>query len=214
MTSPVSTSGGGRIVLSLCDRTGNMVRPWADAGYECVCVDMQHNGVSREGRITRVGANVLDYLPPRGEYRIAFAMPPCTDLANSGNRWKADKGLAALADAIRVVARCRDVLEWTGAPYWLENPVGSLSTYWRKPDHTFHPWHYGEPEQKLTCCWTGNGFVMPPKLVTVKPDNVHQSVWLAPPTADRGDIRSITPEAFAQAVFDANENTTRLFATA
>ncbi|WP_036291798.1 hypothetical protein [Methylosinus sp. PW1] len=29
-------------VLSLCDRTGNMAKPWADAGFECFCVDLQH----------------------------------------------------------------------------------------------------------------------------------------------------------------------------
>jgi hypothetical protein len=27
-------------VLSLCDRTGNMVRPWAEAGFECFCADL------------------------------------------------------------------------------------------------------------------------------------------------------------------------------
>jgi len=30
------------IVLSLCDRTGNMVKPWAEAGTQCVIVDIQH----------------------------------------------------------------------------------------------------------------------------------------------------------------------------
>ncbi len=31
------------VIISLCDRTGNMVRPWADAGWECWCVDVQHS---------------------------------------------------------------------------------------------------------------------------------------------------------------------------
>jgi len=29
-------------VLSLCDRTGNVVRPWAEAGFEFFCVDVRH----------------------------------------------------------------------------------------------------------------------------------------------------------------------------
>ncbi|MCO2667129.1 hypothetical protein FA313_33795, partial [Pseudomonas aeruginosa] len=28
----------------LFDRTGNMARPWADAGYRCICFDVQHVG--------------------------------------------------------------------------------------------------------------------------------------------------------------------------
>lgn len=45
---------------------------------------------------------------------------------------------------------------------------------------------------------------MPEKIVSVKPAGVRQSVWLCPPSEDRGDIRSVTPEGFARAVFQAN----------
>ena len=130
-------------------------RPWAEAGFDCVCVDLQHEGMRTDGRITYVEADIKRYLPPRCDYQIVFAFPPCTDLANSGNRWKADKGLDALGDAINTVAACRRICEWSDAPYMLENPVGSLSTYWREPDYACHPWHFGKLEQKLTCLWTG-----------------------------------------------------------
>lgn len=144
------------IVLSLCDRTGVMVEPWLEAGYECWIVDTQHlEGEHRTGRLMKVGADVRTWLPPRRNYAAAFAFPPCTDLANSGNRWKASKGLHRLSDALGLVEACRRILEWSGAPWCLENPVGSISTYWRKPDYTFHPWHFGDNEQKLTCLWTG-----------------------------------------------------------
>lgn len=32
-------------VLSLCDRTGTMARLWAEAGFECICADIQHDGI-------------------------------------------------------------------------------------------------------------------------------------------------------------------------
>ena len=52
-------------VLSLCDRTGNMVRPWADAGFECFCVDIEHKaGEETRDGITWIGTNVRDWLPP------------------------------------------------------------------------------------------------------------------------------------------------------
>lgn len=193
------------IVLSLCDKTGVMVDPWLSAGYECWIVDRQHpDGERRDGQLVRVGADVLTWLPPRRDYHAAFAFPPCTDLANSGNRWKSAKGLRRLSEALSLVDACRRILEWTDAPWALENPVGSISTYWRKPDYTFHPWHYGELEQKLTCLWTGNGFVMPPYAVTQKPAGVKQSVWLMAPSDERADLRSVTPRGFAEAVYLAN----------
>src|ERR1700730_4053384 len=43
-------SAGKGSVLSLCDRTGNMVKPWASAGFECFCVDLRHaQGEQRDG---------------------------------------------------------------------------------------------------------------------------------------------------------------------
>ena len=80
------------IVLSLCDRTDNMVRPWLDAGHECWIVDVQHPpGVEirdypDSGRLVTVGADVLTWLPPRRDYLFVAAFPPCTDLAVSGAR--------------------------------------------------------------------------------------------------------------------------------
>lgn len=195
-----------RIVLSLCDRTGVMVQPWLDAGYQAVIVDVQHQpGVQRDGGLTQVGADVRRWVPSFTP-AIVFAFPPCTHLANSGNRHKAGKGLRALIEALELVEACRSICEGSGAPWMLENPVGSLSTYWRKPDFTFHPWEYGiPPERKRTCIWAGNNFIVPARSVTTEPVDVQQSVWLMAPSADRGDKRSVTPAGWARAVFTANE---------
>lgn len=192
------------IVLSLCDRTGNMVRPWADAGHECWCVDIQHRGIEVRDGIRFIGCDVRRFLPPR-DIRICFAFPPCTNLAVSGARWFKEKGLYGLADGLDLVARCAEICEWSDAPWMLENPVGTLSTYWRKPDYSFQPWNFGAMESKKTCLWTGGGFVMPEYSVAVQPEGVQQSCWKAPPSDDRGDIRSVTCLEFAQAVFEANQ---------
>ena len=193
------------VVLSLCDLTGVMVEPWLESGYECWIVDRQHpKGEHRDGRLVRVGVDVLTWLPPRRHYAAAFAFPSCTNLAVSGARWFQEKGIGGLVEGLALVERCRLILDWTDAPWCLENPVSVISSYWRKPDHLFQPWHYGDLESKKTCLWTGNGFVMPPPLVTVKPVGVKESVWKMAPADDRGDRRSITPKGFARAVFAAN----------
>jgi hypothetical protein len=198
------------IVLSLCDRTAHMVRPWAAAGFRCVAVDLRHEaGVTIRDGVEFVGADVTRYLPPRGDYAACFAFPPCTDLAVSGARWFAGKGLGALHQAVGLVEACRRICEWTGAPWMLENPVSTLSTYWRRPDHTFDPCDYGgyltppgDAYTKKTCLWTGGGFVMPEtrRVEPVRGSAMH----LLPPSADRADLRSATPCGFARAVFEAN----------
>jgi hypothetical protein len=190
------------VVLSLCDRTGVMVQPWLNAGYECWIVDVQHpRGTTQDGKLFRIGTDVRNWIPGVRS-AIAFAFPPCTHLAVSGARWFEDKGLESLHEAIGLVVACKRICETSGAPWMLENPVGTLSSYWRKPDYTFQPWQYGDTYTKQTCLWTGNGFVMPPKIPAAAPHR--NDIWRMPPSADRGDLRSATPYGFALAVHESN----------
>jgi hypothetical protein len=198
-----------RIVLSLCDKTGNMVEPWLAAGYEAITVDLQEAETANKARHHFV-ADVRTWRYPMrfGQPAIVFAFPPCTNLAASGARWFKDKGLRGLIDGLELVDACRQLCEASGAPWMLENPVGTLATYWRKPDHSFHPCQFtafeaGDNYTKKTCLWTGGGFVMPDRaaLDLGEPDaRIHRRS----PGADRADFRSATPMGFARAVFKAN----------
>ena len=213
MIVPKSYKSKG-VVLSLCDYTGNMVAPWLEDGYECWIVDTRHEpGVHRQGRLVKVGADILTWMPPRHlDYRAVFAFPPCTHLAISGARWYKDKGLAKLIEGLTLVERTRVLCEWSGAPWMLENPVGQLSTYWRKPDFYFNPNEYAgwlgddsesEAFTKRTCIWSGGGFQEPVKKeVPIREGN--NPIHYAAPGPDRGDRRSATPRGFARAVFEAN----------
>jgi hypothetical protein len=200
------------LVISLCDRTGNMVRPWLEAGYTAVTYDLQPEANPHPLRV-HLQRNVLEIEP--GSFHeqrpaLVFAFPPCTDLAGSGARWYREKGLGKLIDALQVVEACRSICDASGAPWMLENPVGVLTKFWRQPDHAFHPVHYRgyapEPERddytKKTHLWTGGGFVMPDR----KPGEptLGSMMWRLPPSPDRADLRSATPLGFAYAVFEAN----------
>ncbi len=35
----------------------------------------------------------------------------------------------------------------------IENPVGKMSTFYRKPDQIIQPYHFGDPYEKKTCLW-------------------------------------------------------------
>jgi len=199
-----------RAALFLFNKTPAMPQPWADAGYLCYCVDIQHpKGERREGNIVWVGADVHRYMPPMRRFDFGFAFPPCTDVAVSGARWFKGKGLYALADAIALFARSAEIMEALEAGYGIENPVSTVASYWRKPDYTFNPCDYagypgGENDRytKKTCLWTGGGFVMPEprRLDPVDGSRMH----LLPPSDERANLRSATPAGFARAVFEAN----------
>ncbi len=202
------------VFLSLFDKTGNMAKPWVDAGYKAVLVDMQHPpGVTEEGPVTKVGADIRNgWIPPRDLIdRIAFvaAFPPCDHLAVSGARWFKGKGLRKLALSVDLFATAAELCEWLGVPYIIENPVSTISTYWRKADAVFHPHHFTllEPDDnytKATCLWTGGGFVMPQSCqdftLGAPDDRIHKCA----PGPERHNIRSATPMGFARAVFNVN----------
>lgn len=201
----------GPVMLSLFDKTTTMCQPWAEAGYACVAVDIQHpSGVNVEDNIWTVGADLRTFLPPLADYVFVAAFPPCTNLAISGARWFKDKGLRGLIDGLELVERAVEICEWTGAPWMVENPVSTISSYWRKPDYMFDPYEYGgydggqgDGYTKRTCLWTGGGFRMPERRPVELAEDANR-IHTAPPTADRGDVRSMTPTGFARAVFEAN----------
>lgn len=199
--------------IFLCDLTGNMAEPWALAGVECWCVDVQHSIRKDriEGRIHYVWGDVRSWCPPPGiDIVFAAAFPPCTDVSGSGARDWSKKGNYRLTDALELFTSCQMALSWSGAPFLIENPVGALSRHMGQPDHTFHPWEYAgwlddpqeENSSKRTCLWTGGGFIMPE--ARPAPGLHRQDVWLATPSDERANIRSATPRGFARAVFEAN----------
>ncbi len=191
-----------------------MVLPWLEAGYDAITVDVQE-GVNPHPRRTHLATDVRA-LDVEGQLVAVFAFPPCTHFAVSGARWFKDKGLDVLIEALEIVNACRKICEASGAPWMLENPVGTLSTiteaYWQAPSHSFDPCDYGDPYTKKTLLWTGGGFIMPPKIeggdLFDRPTRVAPTegskMHLLPPSADRADLRSETPMGFARAVFQAN----------
>lgn len=204
------------IVISLFDKTGIMVEPWLQNGYHCIIVDIQHkSGITIEDSgLIKIGTDLSKplYIPELNLDNIVFiaAFPPCTHLAVSGARWFKGKGLRALANSINLFANASEFCESTEAAYMIENPVSTISTYWRKPDYTFHPYMFtgfskSDNYTKKTCLWTGNGFTMPKEYKDEslgKPDN---RIHFASPGKDRADLRSATPLGFAKAVYEANK---------
>jgi len=127
--------------------------------------------------------------------------PMCTHLAVSGARWFKDKEIVQ-NEAIIFFFEC------VNAPIpkiCIENPIGIMSTLYRKPDQYIQPYEYGHPETKKTCLWL-KGL---PKLVET--NNVRDEMLLLPkkqqnrihymsPSDKRSSERSKTYTGWAEAM--------------
>ena len=210
-----------KFVLSLCDYTGNFVEPWIKNGYRALLIDILHPyGITYEDRITKFGYDIR--CGPQEIYdildgcKVVFtaAFPPCTDLAISGAKWfaeKAKKDPDFQQKAMDLVYRCHDIAEHFNAPYFIENPVGKISTFWRKPNYIFHPYYYtnyckADNYKKKTCLWTNDKFIMPPKYRDRSLGDPDDRIHKCPPSKNRGMIRSVTPLGFSRAVYHFNKD--------
>lgn len=87
-----------------------------------------------------------------GKWYLLIAFPPCTHLCSSGQHWfkrgfkdpvLRDEGANFFMEFVN--AECDRIA--------IENPVGIMSTRYRKPDQIINPYQFGHPEQKRTCLW-------------------------------------------------------------
>lgn len=208
------------IAISLFDLTGVMLEPWLDAGYECHIFDIQHKAGSFQRSddmwlhgydLTSLPLALLELL--KEDIVFVSCFPPCNHVSISGARWFKGKGLRALQQSVSFFATSSEFSELSGAKYCIENPMSTMSTYWRDPDSKFHPAHYSgyvgghEMYTKETWLWTGGGFEMPPKQMSNdlfdEPDETY--IHHQAPGEERANIRSATPRGFARACYESNK---------
>lgn len=200
------------VAIFLYELSGQSARPFADAGWDCYCIDIAHTRTHTKGNVHYVKADARHWMPTRDmveRCRFFAAFPPCDHLAVSGSRWFAGKGLHTLSDSIELFAIAAKWADFIGVPYLIENPVSTISTYWRKPDYRFDPADYSQLEAtdhytKKTCLWTGGGFIMPPKCPLPGPIKANVIRDMAGKGSIRSNARSITPLGFIRAVYQTN----------
>lgn len=130
-----------------------------------------------------------------GQWDLLICHPPCTDLAVSGARWFKEKQ----ADG-RQQRSIEFFLKFTTAKCQhiaIENPVGIMSTHYRKPDQIIQPWQFGHGETKATCLWLKE---LPCLTPTDIAEGREQRIWRLPPSKDRAKLRSKTFPGIAQAM--------------
>lgn len=129
------------------------------------------------------------------EWDLIIAFPPCTDLAASGARHFAKK----MADGRqqKSVEFFMEFVYSSCCRIAIENPVGIMSTRYRKPDQIVQPWQFGHGETKATCFWLKN---LSPLVPTDIVEGREQRVWKMPPGPNRARERSKTYAGIASAM--------------
>ena len=139
--------------------------------------------------------DALELLKMKWDMLIAF--PPCTNLAVSGARYFREKQ----ADG-RQQASVEFFMQFVNADckrIAIENPIGIMSTRYRKPDQIIQPWQFGHGETKATCLWLkGLPKLQPTDIV----EGREQRVWKMPPSPERAKLRSVTYLGVARAMAD------------
>ena len=138
-----------------------------------------------------------------GTWDMIIAFPPCTHLAVSGAAWFEEKrkdgrqqqGIDFFMKFVN--CNCPKVA--------IENPVGIMSTYYRKPNQVIHPWQFGHTEQKSTCLWLkGLPNLNPTNDVKAEmltlPKNKRERLHYLSPGPERAKLRSKTYPGIAAAM--------------
>lgn len=142
------------------------------------------------------------------EWDMIIAFPPCTHIAISGARWFNEKRIDG-----RQQSGVEFFMQFTKLNCQrvaIENPVGIMSSIYRKPDQIIHPYYFGDPYSKKTCLWLKN---LPPlahtnivdkgEKITFKSGN-SMAKWYAEawglPQEERQKIRSKTFRGIAEAM--------------
>ena len=196
-------------ILIACEESGTVRDAFAAQGHDAMSCDLlpsRTQGKHYQGDVREILYNDWDAL-------IAF--PPCTYLTVTGNKWMlpayADRFPTRQQDRIDAIAFFMLFAEAKHIPLRaIENPVGIMSSVWRKPDQVIHPYYFGDPHSKATCLWL-NGFQplrrthydVVPQFVTHangKRDPLWHYETMRLPAAERAKARSKTFPGIAHAM--------------
>ena len=147
-------------ILVACERSQRVCAELRALGHEAWSCDVAPTQGDAQWHLRCDCREVLE----RG-WDMIIAFPPCTHLSAAGARYwsqKQDVQREAI-DFVRAIADC------SCPRVAIENPVGVLSTAWRKPDQLIQPWQFGDAYVKKTCLWLKG-------LPTLKPTNVVEPV--------------------------------------
>lgn len=173
-------------ILVACEESQAVTKELRALGHEAYSCDIEPcSGGHPEWHLQQDVAPLL-----KEKWDMIIAFPPCTHLAVSGARHFEEKrkdgrqqqGIAFFMEFVN--ADCERVA--------IENPVGIMSSIYRKPDQIIHPWMFGDPFSKSTCLWLKGLPVLAPTNIVEKgefyisPSGKRMASWCCDPVGSNG----------------------------
>ena len=152
-------------ILVACEESGVVTKALRAKGHEAWSCDILPTRGNPAWHLQDDVAVTLDH-----GWDMMIAFPPCTFLTVTANKWYKPEFKH------RFPTRAQDredavkfFMMLVNAPIdkiAIENPVGIMSTRYRKPDQIVQPYQFGHPETKKTCLWLkGLPKLIPTKIV-------------------------------------------------
>jgi site-specific DNA-cytosine methylase len=198
-------------ILVACEESQAVTIELRKLGHEAYSCDLlDQSGGHPEWHFQQ---DITELLKQKWDMIIAF--PPCTYLTVTGNRWfnierYGDKAIQRHKDREEAIkffmmfanADCEKIV--------IENPVGVMSSEWRKPNQIINPYQFGDPFEKKTCLWikglpnlVPTDIVVPPKRTEFASGKT-MPAWYAEawklPKEERAKLRSKTFPGIAKAM--------------
>jgi len=180
-------------VLVACEESQRVCIAFRNKGHEAYSCDIQPcSGGHPEWHILGDCLDIVNghcsFVTSDGRFHffpytwdLIIAHPPCTYLANTGNKYFSVEryGYKALERQLQreyAYEFFLGIANANCAKICIENPIGYMNTHYRKPDQIIEPWHFGHPYTKATCLWLKGLRCLTP-LVSDKPNNLESYAW-------------------------------------
>lgn len=216
-------------VLVACEESQTVCKAFRERGHEaysCDIVDCSggHPEWHIKGDVLPLLNGFVKFSTQNGaiqdvvtwsKWDLIIAHPPCTYLTVTGNRWfnvdrYGEKAIQRIKDREEAIAFFMSFANADCEKVVIENPVGVISTVWRKPDQIVQPYMFGDSAEKKTCLWLKGVEPLKPTNEVEPPERVKfesgktMPKWYAEawhlPKEERSRLRSKTFEGFAKAM--------------
>lgn len=174
-------------ILIACEESQIVCKAFRERGFNAYSCDIQEcSGGYPEWHIHSDVLNVINsnqfntmdgcmHIIPKWDLIIAH--PPCTYLTCTGNRWfnvqkYGDRAVQRIKNRDKAVLFFMNFVNSNCKHIAIENPVGYMSTYYRKPDQIIQPYMFGHNAEKRTCLWLKNLPVLKPTNIVKPPERV------------------------------------------
>ena len=192
-------------VLVACEYSGRVREAFRAKGHDAWSCDIIPSDDNSPYHLKEDVMNVIHW----NDWDMMIAFPPYTHLASSGARWFKEK--EADGRQQEGIDFFMELAEANIDKIAIENPVGIMSSRYRKPDQIINPYDFGDDASKKTCLWLKNlpplkptGYVEP-RIIDGKPrwgNQTDSGQNRLPPSEDRAKLRSLTYMGIAKAMAD------------